>query len=119
MLSEIDASRVYLACGSTDLRKSIDGLAALVSYSVTGHLKRYQKRPFKKMPLSVCFPVLEPGKILLLLVPVRHCFAGPVLPTCGQSGHACAVSKMVRSTLRLSSNVSARSLSCQRSDRSS
>lgn len=33
MLSEIDASRVYLACGSTDLRKSIDGLAALVSYS--------------------------------------------------------------------------------------
>jgi len=31
MLTEIDASRVYLACGSTDLRKSIDGLAALVS----------------------------------------------------------------------------------------
>ncbi|RCW52058.1 IS66 family insertion sequence element accessory protein TnpB [Paenibacillus prosopidis] len=27
-LSNID--RVYLACGSTDLRKSIDGLAALV-----------------------------------------------------------------------------------------
>lgn len=31
MLSELDTSRVYLACGSTDLRKSIDGLAALVS----------------------------------------------------------------------------------------
>jgi transposase len=31
MLSEIAASRVYLACGGTDLRKSIDGLAALVS----------------------------------------------------------------------------------------
>ena len=31
MLTEIDAARVYLASGSTDLRKSIDGLAALVS----------------------------------------------------------------------------------------
>ncbi len=30
MLSESDARRVYLACGNTDLRKSIDGLAALV-----------------------------------------------------------------------------------------
>jgi transposase len=30
MLSELNASRVYLACGSTDLRKSIDGLAVLV-----------------------------------------------------------------------------------------
>jgi len=30
MLSESDARRVYLACGSTDMRKSIDGLAALV-----------------------------------------------------------------------------------------
>jgi transposase len=30
MLSEIGANRVYLACGSTDLRKSIDGLAVLV-----------------------------------------------------------------------------------------
>jgi transposase len=29
MLSECDARRVYLACGSTDLRKSIDGLASL------------------------------------------------------------------------------------------
>jgi len=27
------AERVYLACGSTDMRKSIDGLAALVQYS--------------------------------------------------------------------------------------
>lgn len=31
MLSGIDAGRVYLACGSTDMRKSIDGLAAIVS----------------------------------------------------------------------------------------
>ncbi len=30
MLNEIQEQRVYLACGSTDLRKSIDGLAALV-----------------------------------------------------------------------------------------
>jgi transposase len=31
MLTGIGVDRVYLACGSTDLRKSIDGLAALVS----------------------------------------------------------------------------------------
>ena len=31
MLSQGEGARVYLACGSTDLRKSIDGLAALVS----------------------------------------------------------------------------------------
>jgi transposase len=30
MLIESDARRMYLACGSTDLRKPIDGLAALV-----------------------------------------------------------------------------------------
>lgn len=30
MLSDAYADRVYLACGPTDLRKSIDGLAALV-----------------------------------------------------------------------------------------
>jgi transposase len=32
MLNAVHAERVYLACGSTDLRKSIDGLAALVSH---------------------------------------------------------------------------------------
>ena len=31
MLDEITSGRVYLACGSTDMRKSIDGLAAIVS----------------------------------------------------------------------------------------
>ena len=31
MLSLADNTPVYLACGSTDLRKSIDGLAALVT----------------------------------------------------------------------------------------
>lgn len=30
MLSDIQVNQVYLACGSTDLRKSIDGLAVLV-----------------------------------------------------------------------------------------
>lgn len=33
MLNLTNDARVYLACGSTDLRKSIDGLAALVSRS--------------------------------------------------------------------------------------
>jgi transposase len=32
MLNPVSTERVYLACGSTDLRKSIDGLAALVSH---------------------------------------------------------------------------------------
>lgn len=31
MLKDISPQRVYLACGSTDMRKSIDGLAAIVS----------------------------------------------------------------------------------------
>jgi transposase len=31
MLSNAHPTQVYLACGSTDLRKSIDGLAAIVS----------------------------------------------------------------------------------------
>ncbi|NHM26003.1 transposase [Desulfofundulus sp. TPOSR] len=30
MLNELGIDRVYLACGATDLRKSIDGLAVLV-----------------------------------------------------------------------------------------
>ena len=32
MLSGVDAGRIYLACGATDMRKSIDGLAAIVSF---------------------------------------------------------------------------------------
>lgn len=32
MLIPNDAARVYLACGATDLRKSIDGLAAIVTH---------------------------------------------------------------------------------------
>jgi transposase len=30
MLSDLTGQRIFLACGSTDLRKSIDSLAALV-----------------------------------------------------------------------------------------
>ena len=33
MLSGHIPNRVYLACGSTDMRKSIDGLAAIVTFS--------------------------------------------------------------------------------------
>jgi len=33
MLNPHEHAEVYLACGSTDLRKSIDGLAALVQHS--------------------------------------------------------------------------------------
>ncbi len=32
MLSSLEGVQVYLACGSTDMRKSIDGLAALVTH---------------------------------------------------------------------------------------
>lgn len=42
MLNEAAVQRVYLACGSTDLRKSIDGLAALV------------KEGFELDPFSPC-----------------------------------------------------------------
>ena len=31
MLSGVDAGCIYLACGATDMRKSIDGLSAIVS----------------------------------------------------------------------------------------
>jgi len=33
MLNDISPDNVYLACGPTDMRKSIDGLAALVQYA--------------------------------------------------------------------------------------
>ena len=33
MLNTVDGSAVYLACGDTDMRKSIDGLAAIVQHS--------------------------------------------------------------------------------------
>jgi transposase len=42
MISELSNKQVYLACGSTDLRKSIDGLAVLV------------KEAFNLDPFSQC-----------------------------------------------------------------
>jgi len=42
MLNNINSGQVYLACGFTDLRKSIDGLAAMV------------KMKFKLDPFSSC-----------------------------------------------------------------
>ena len=42
MISEISSRQVYLACGTTDLRKSIDGLAVLV------------KESFELNPFSPC-----------------------------------------------------------------
>ena len=42
MISEVSIERVYLACGNTDLRKSIDGLAVLV------------KEGFQLDPFSLC-----------------------------------------------------------------
>lgn len=42
MLNETSINRVYLACGATDLRKSIDGLAVLV------------KECFELDPFSTC-----------------------------------------------------------------
>jgi len=42
MISEVSNRQVYLACGSTDLRKSIDGLAVLV------------KETFELDPFSQC-----------------------------------------------------------------
>ncbi|MBE3519515.1 MAG: IS66 family insertion sequence element accessory protein TnpB [Firmicutes bacterium] len=44
MLSETGYDRVYLACGATDLRKSIDGLAALVKESF--HLDPFSRSLF-------------------------------------------------------------------------
>nr|WP_265332380.1 IS66 family insertion sequence element accessory protein TnpB [Zhaonella formicivorans] len=35
MINEITNQEVYLACGSTDLRKSIDSLAVLVKEALT------------------------------------------------------------------------------------
>ncbi|WP_231115129.1 hypothetical protein [Neomoorella thermoacetica] len=52
MLNDFGIDRVYLACGATDLRKSIDGLAVLVYWSRKGS----NWTPF---PLSFCF--LQPA----------------------------------------------------------
>ncbi len=58
MLSDIGlAERVYLACGSTDMRRSIDGLAALVQES-------FQLDPFSPCLFVFCNRQRDRLKIL-------------------------------------------------------
>lgn len=58
MLSEAGLEqRVYLACGSTDMRKSIDGLAALVQES-------FQLDPFSPSLFAFCNRQRDKLKIL-------------------------------------------------------
>ena len=47
MLNPGDGHKIYLACGATDLRKSIDGLAALVKY-------RFDLDPFSTSLFVFC-----------------------------------------------------------------
>jgi transposase len=57
MLSSVPVHRVYLACGSTDLRKSIDGLAALVQ-------EGFQLNPFEPALFVFCNRQRDKLKIL-------------------------------------------------------
>ncbi|GLG02803.1 transposase [Alicyclobacillus hesperidum subsp. aegles] len=58
MLNEIiSEQRIYLACGSTDLRKSIDGLATLVQES-------FQLDPFSPCAFAFCNRQRDKLKIL-------------------------------------------------------
>ena len=57
MLSDAGVERVYLACGSTDMRKSIDGLSALVS-------EAFQLDPFAPCLFVFCNRQRDKLKIL-------------------------------------------------------
>lgn len=57
MISETISVRVYLACGSTDLRKSIDGLAVLVK-------EGFQLDPFSPCLFVFCNRKRDKLKIL-------------------------------------------------------
>lgn len=57
MLSEAAAERVYLAVGSTDLRKSIDGLAAIVQ-------EGFSLNPFAPCLFAFCNRERDKIKIL-------------------------------------------------------
>lgn len=57
MLSDVSAERVYLACGSTDMRKSIDGLAALVK-------EGFELDPFSPSLFAFCNRQRDKIKIL-------------------------------------------------------
>ncbi len=70
LIGAAGVERVYLACGSTDMRKSIDGLAALVSQS-------FQLDPFSPALFVFCNrrrdkmkdPALGSQRVLALLSP--------------------------------------------------
>jgi transposase len=57
MLTDVGAERVYLACGPTDMRKSIDGLAAIVQV-------RFQLDPFSCNWFAFCNRDRDKLKIL-------------------------------------------------------
>lgn len=57
MLNDLGAERVYLACGATDMRKSIDGLAAVVQV-------RFQLDPFDAAWFVFCNRGCDKLKIL-------------------------------------------------------
>ena len=57
MINDICLERVYLACGSTDLRKSIDGLAVLVK-------EGFQLDPFSSCLFVFCDRKRDKLKIL-------------------------------------------------------
>lgn len=57
MLNVFDTSKAYLACGSTDLRKSIDGLAAIVQM-------RFKLDPFSNCLFIFCNKSKNKIKIL-------------------------------------------------------
>jgi transposase len=57
MLSSAIPNRVYLACGHTDMRKSIDGLAAIVSL-------RFKLDPFSDSLFVFCNRACNKLKIL-------------------------------------------------------
>ncbi|MEA4882760.1 MAG: IS66 family insertion sequence element accessory protein TnpB [Clostridia bacterium] len=57
MLNDAIAERVYLVCGSTDLRKSIDGLAALVK-------EGFELDPFSPCLFAFCNRQRDKIKIL-------------------------------------------------------
>lgn len=57
MLNDFSPERVYLACGPTDMRKSIDGLAALVS-------ARFKLDPFSQSWFIFCNRGRDKLKIL-------------------------------------------------------
>lgn len=57
MIGEVSSRQVYLACGSTDLRKSIDGLAVLVK-------EAFDLDPFSQCMFVFCNRSRDKLKIL-------------------------------------------------------